>query len=85
MIQPWRLQPGRCPFPGHVAAHPGDLIRNRVGAGLSQQRLAVLAGIRQETISRLESGKHLASVKTIEKIERAIEAERRRMKRRRAK
>lgn len=50
-----------------------DLIRGRKNAGLSQERLAKLAGVRQETISRLESGKHLASAATIEKLERAIE------------
>src|SRR5437899_5212466 len=61
-----------------------DLIRSRKGAGVSQERLAALAGIRQETISRLESGKHTASVKTSEKIEHAIESERRRQNNRRA-
>lgn len=53
-----------------------DLIRARRGAGLSQQRLADLSGVRQETISRLESGKHTASVTTIEKLEKAIAAAR---------
>ena len=59
-----------------------DLIRWRKSAGLSQQRLADLASVRQETVSRLETGKHLASAATIQKIERAIEAERQRRKRR---
>jgi DNA-binding XRE family transcriptional regulator len=57
-----------------------DLIRSRKSARLSQLRLAMLAGVRQETISRLESGKHLASAATIEKLERAIEGERSRLK-----
>ena len=61
-----------------------DLIRDRLGAGLSQQRLADLAGIRQETLSRIETGKHTASPKTVDKIMRAIEAERRRLCRRKA-
>jgi DNA-binding XRE family transcriptional regulator len=55
-----------------------DLIRDRKGVGLSQQRLADLAGIRQETLSRIETGKHTASQRTVEKIMRVIEAERRR-------
>ncbi len=55
-----------------------DLIRDRKGVGLSQQRLADLAGIRQETLSRIETGKHTATSATIDKIMRVIEAERRR-------
>ncbi len=42
-----------------------DLIRARKGVSLSQQRLAQLAGIRQETVSRLETGKHTASPRTV--------------------
>ncbi|HRJ49840.1 MAG: helix-turn-helix transcriptional regulator [Phycisphaeraceae bacterium] len=49
-----------------------DIIRERRELGLSQQDLADLAGVRQETISRLETGKHSAGVATIEKIERAF-------------
>jgi DNA-binding XRE family transcriptional regulator len=55
-----------------------DLIRDRKGVGLSQQQLADLAGIRQETLSRIETGRHTASQKTIDKIMRIIEAKRRR-------
>jgi DNA-binding XRE family transcriptional regulator len=54
-----------------------DLIRARKGVGLSQQQLADLAGIRQETVSRLETGKHTGSARTVDKIMRAIEARRR--------
>ena len=54
-----------------------DLIRDRKGAGLSQQKLAELAGIRQETLSRIETGKHTATPKTVDKIMRVIEAQRR--------
>jgi DNA-binding XRE family transcriptional regulator len=57
-----------------------DLIRDRKGVGLSQQRLADLAGIRQETLSRIETGRHTASQKTIDKIMKVIEAQRRRSK-----
>ena len=59
-----------------------DLIRERKGAGLSQQRLAELAGVRQETLSRLETGKHTASLATIAKITQAIEAQRKNSKKR---
>jgi predicted transcriptional regulator len=59
-----------------------DLIRDRKGAGLSQQQLADLAGVRQETLSRIETGKHTAAPRTIDKIMHAMEAERRRSKRR---
>jgi transcriptional regulator with XRE-family HTH domain len=51
---------------------------------LSQQRLAKLAGVRQETVSRLESGKHLASAATIQKLERAIERASKKRKRKEA-
>ena len=60
-----------------------DLIRDRTGVGLSQQRLADLAGVRQETLSRIETGKHTASQRTVDKIMRAVEAERRRSRKRR--
>jgi DNA-binding XRE family transcriptional regulator len=56
-----------------------NLIRDRKSVGLSQERLAELAGIRQETISRLESGKHTATPGTIAKIDRVIAAARKRM------
>ena len=55
-----------------------DIVRDRKALGLSQERMAELSGLRQETISRIETGKHTASVKTIEKIEKAIERERKR-------
>ena len=56
-----------------------NLIRDRKSVGLSQERLAELAGIRQETISRLETGKHTAMPGTVAKIDRAIAAARKRM------
>lgn len=49
-----------------------DIIRERKALGLSQQALADLAGLRQETLSRIETGKHTATVKTIDLIDRAL-------------
>lgn len=46
----------------------------RLAAGLTQQELARLAGVRQETISRLESGKHSPTVRMVEKIDDALQA-----------
>jgi DNA-binding XRE family transcriptional regulator len=49
-----------------------DIIRDRRAAGLTRQQFANLVGARQETISRIESGKHTASVKLVDKIDRAL-------------
>jgi DNA-binding XRE family transcriptional regulator len=48
------------------------IIEQRHALGLSQQELARLAGVRQETISRLESGKHSPTVRTVDKIDAAL-------------
>ena len=48
------------------------IIRDRVAAGLSQRNLAMRAGIRVETLCRIETGRHLPSVPTIEKIDRVL-------------
>jgi len=50
-----------------------ELIRQRTAAGLSQTELADLAGVRQETISRIETGKHTVREAVMEKIERALQ------------
>jgi DNA-binding XRE family transcriptional regulator len=46
--------------------------RRRRAAGLSQVELAKRAGIRPETLNRLEQGKHTPTVETINKIDRAL-------------
>jgi DNA-binding XRE family transcriptional regulator len=48
------------------------VIEARRAAGLSQEELARRAGVRQETISRIESGKHSPTIRTVEKIDRAL-------------
>jgi predicted transcriptional regulator len=49
-----------------------EILRRRRAAGLSQERLAHLAGVRPETIHRIETAKHSPSVRTIDKIDRAL-------------
>jgi DNA-binding XRE family transcriptional regulator len=49
-----------------------SIIQDRIKAGLSQRELAKQAGIRVETLCRIETGKHTASVPTIEKIDRVL-------------
>jgi DNA-binding XRE family transcriptional regulator len=48
------------------------IIRDRVAAGLSQRELAKRAGIRVETLCRIETGKHTPSVPTVDKIDLAL-------------
>jgi DNA-binding XRE family transcriptional regulator len=48
------------------------IIRARSEAGLSQLELARLAGVREETVCRLERGKHTPSLATLTKIDKAL-------------
>ena len=48
------------------------IIQQRRALGLKQQDLARLAGIRIETLSRIETGKHAPTKGTIDKIDRAL-------------
>jgi DNA-binding XRE family transcriptional regulator len=48
------------------------IVEQRRALGISQQELARLAGVRQETISRLESGKHSPTIRTVDKIDAAL-------------
>ena len=54
------------------AAVAAQLRHRREDAGLSQRALATAAGVRHETISRIENGHHVAETATIQKIEQAI-------------
>ncbi|MGA2497843.1 MAG: helix-turn-helix transcriptional regulator [Tepidisphaeraceae bacterium] len=49
-----------------------SLIRRRTAAGLEQKELAVLAGVRAETISRIESGRYQPQRATMERIDKAL-------------
>jgi DNA-binding XRE family transcriptional regulator len=50
------------------------IIEGRKRAGLTQDELARRAGVRVETISRLESGRHAPNVRTLDKIDAALTA-----------
>ena len=54
------------------ASSARKIIRDRVAAGLSQRDLALRAGVRVETLCRIETGKHTPSVPTIDKLEGAL-------------
>jgi DNA-binding XRE family transcriptional regulator len=49
-----------------------SILRQRRAAGLTQVELARLAGIRVETLNRIEKGKHAPSVATVGRIDRAL-------------
>jgi ribosome-binding protein aMBF1 (putative translation factor) len=57
------------------------IIGKRQAVGLSQRELAELSGLRQETISRLESGKQTATPRTVDKIMDVLESQQRRRRR----
>ncbi len=62
-----------------------DLVRERVLARLTQRELARLAGVRVETLCRIETGKHTASTATLAKLDRALRgAEKKRPRSRKA-
>ena len=54
---------------------PAQLVRARRRAGLSQRRLAALAGTSQATVSAYETGRKLPSVPVLERLLRASGAE----------
>ena len=49
-----------------------QFVRRREAAGWTQAELATRAGVRQETVSRLEGGKHAPNVRTVDKLDRAL-------------
>jgi ribosome-binding protein aMBF1 (putative translation factor) len=50
-----------------------QLVRRREAAGWTQAELARRAGVRQETVSRLEGGKNAPNVATVDKLDRALQ------------
>jgi transcriptional regulator with XRE-family HTH domain len=49
-----------------------DIVSDRERVGWTQAELARRAGIRVETLNRIETGKHTPSVDSIEKIDAAL-------------
>jgi DNA-binding XRE family transcriptional regulator len=48
------------------------MISRRIAAGLTQGQLARLAGVRVETISRMENALHMPNARTFDKLDRAL-------------
>src|SRR5438270_13523664 len=64
---------GNYPARGYMLASLArKIIRARRRLGLSQVELAHRAGIRPETLNRIEQGKHSPSVATVDKLDRAL-------------
>jgi len=53
-----------------------DLITDRIRHGWTQTELARRSGVRLETISRIESGKHVPRQETLLKLDRALAGKR---------
>src|SRR5438105_5009938 len=67
---PPRNRSGRRPAAAYILASIArEVAADRRAAGLTQQELAERAGVRQETLSRIESGKHTPTLSTLRKIE----------------
>ena len=71
----------KIPKPNHRGNYPlealgvvlaQDILRARRKLGWTQAELARRAGIRPETLNRIEQGKHAPNVRTIAKIDRAL-------------
>ena len=61
-----------------------SVIRDRLALDLTQRELARLAGLRVETLCRIETGRHTASTATIDKLDRALKRAAREKERRKA-
>lgn len=75
---------GNFPAIGYLRASIArDIIRDRFAVGWTQKELARRAGVRVETLCRIETGKHTPSVPTVDKIDRALSKAAGRTKKRR--
>jgi len=75
---PERNENGNYPAVAYARASLArKIIRDRAAAGLTQKQLAQRAGVRVETLCRIETGKHTPSLPTIEKLDRALKRARR--------
>lgn len=63
---------GNYPLEALAAVLARDILRARRKLGLTQAELARRAGIRPETLNRIEQGKNKPSATTIKKIDRAL-------------
>jgi ribosome-binding protein aMBF1 (putative translation factor) len=50
-----------------------QIIRRREAVGWTQAELAGRAGVRQETVSRIETGRHAPNISTVDKLDRALQ------------
>jgi predicted transcriptional regulator len=68
-----RIVNGHRPAAAYILASIArESIADRKAAGLTRGELASRANIRQETLSRIESGKHTPTLRTLKKIDRAL-------------
>lgn len=49
-----------------------EIVSRRIKTGMTQTRLAKLSGVRLETISRLELGKHMPQQETVLRLDKAL-------------
>ena len=72
-LMPEPLPNGNYPAAEALAvAQARNILRARRKLGLSQAELARLAGVRPETLNRIEHGRNKPSIPTIAKIDRAL-------------
>jgi DNA-binding XRE family transcriptional regulator len=70
---PARNPSGRRPAAAYILASIArEIVADRKAARLTQEQLAKRAGIRQETLSRIESGKQTPTLSTLKRIDRAF-------------